>query len=168
MNYQIGDQVVHWTYGPAKIVGMDEKKLAGKTRLYYVVQAEQATIWVPVDSSHDASLRVPSSHREFQKLLSILNTPGEELPDHLYQRQNELMLRMQKRSLNDVCYIIRDLVSRSQNQKLNRNDIEILKRAKDFLLDEWHLSLGTPRESAERELERLLGNDELENKPVSA
>ena len=38
MNYQIGDQIVHWTYGPGTIVGIDEKVLANKASRYYVVE----------------------------------------------------------------------------------------------------------------------------------
>jgi RNA polymerase-interacting CarD/CdnL/TRCF family regulator len=85
-----------------------------------------------------------------------LTGPGEELPDHQFQRRSELSERMQKRSLNDICFVIRDLIFRSTSQKLNRNDVDVLKRAKEFLLSEWELSLGIPRARAQLELQDYL------------
>ena len=156
MNYQIGDQVVHWTYGPGRIIGIDEKVLANKACVYYVVEIGRTTLWVPVGETGEKSIRPPTSRAEFDRLLNLLRGPGEQLPDQQYERQNALAERMQKRTLSDICYIIRDLVTRAHTQRLNRNDSETLKRAEEFLLSEWELSLGTPREVAEHELESLL------------
>jgi RNA polymerase-interacting CarD/CdnL/TRCF family regulator len=156
MNYQIGDQIVHWTYGPGTIVGIDEKVLANKSGRYYVVEVGQMTLWVPVGEAGEKSIRLPTPGDEFKQLLNLLQSPSEDLPDQQYQRQSELVERMQKRTLSDICCIIRDLVARSRTQRLNRTDAEILRRAEEFLLNEWELSLGTPREIAQHELKDLL------------
>ncbi len=156
MNYHIGDQVVHWNYGPGRIIGIDEKVLENKARVYYVVEIGRTTLWVPVGEKGEKSIRPPTSRSEFKQLLNLLRGPGEQLPEQQYERQNQLAERMQKRTLSDVCFIIRDLVTRSRTQRLNRNDSETLKRAEEFLLSEWELSMGTPREAAEHELESLL------------
>jgi RNA polymerase-interacting CarD/CdnL/TRCF family regulator len=156
MNYQIGDQIVHWTYGPGTIIGIDEKVLANKAGKYYVVEVNQMTLWVPVGEAGEKSIRPPTPGAEFKQLLNLLHSPCESLPEQQYQRQNELAERMQKRTLEDVCCIIRDLVARSHTQKLNRNDAETLRRAEEFLLNEWELALGTPREVAQQELKGLL------------
>lgn len=162
MNYQIGDQVVHWNYGPGKIVGIDEKRLADLTRQYYVVEVNRLTLWVPADESGEKSLRRPTPSREFVELLQILSTPGEALPDNQYERQNQLIHRMQNKTLVDICAIVRDLNSWAHNHRLNRNDAAIMKRAEEFLLDEWELSLGTPRLEAQDELHELLKAEPVE------
>jgi RNA polymerase-interacting CarD/CdnL/TRCF family regulator len=156
MKYHIGDQVVHWLYGLGKVTGMDEKSLAGQTRLYYVVEIDQLTIWVPVVEAGQSCLRPPTPSAEFKLLLGLLNIPGEQLHDHQFERRKELAQRMQRRTLMDVCHIICDLNSRSRVQKLNRNDFAVLKRAKEFLLVEWELSLGTSRTIAQHDLDLLL------------
>ncbi len=159
MNYHIGDQVVHWLYGLGKITSIDEMRLEGKTRLYYVVEIDRLTIWVPVVETGQSCLRSPTPSSEFKILLGLLSSPGEQLHDHQFERRNELAQRMQRRTLRDICHIICDLNSRSRVQKLNRNDFSVLKRAKEFLLVEWELSLGIPRTSAMRELDMLLRNN---------
>ena len=114
------------------------------------------TLWVPVGEAGEKSIRPPTSGAEFKKILNLLRGPCEQLPDQQYQRQNELSERMQKRTLADICGIIRDLVARSRNQRLNRNDAETLRRAEEFLLNEWELALSTPREIAQQEMKSLL------------
>lgn len=156
MHYQVNERVIHWTFGPGRITAIDEKTLAGKTRLYYVFETEDTTLWVPVDEDDNCSLRPPTPKKEFLELLEIFKTPGEPLPDQQYQRQTELVARMRKRTLHDVCCLIRDLTARSRAYKLNRNDAEMLRRAQDLLLDEWELSVGDDRQAAEHELERLV------------
>lgn len=159
MNYQIGDKVIHWTYGPGEIVRMDEKRLSGKTCLYYVVELNDLTIWVPVDESGEKSIHPPTSRAKFQRLLDILVTPGAVLPDDRNQRQAHLTQQLRAKSLEDICRLIRDLVSRSATQPLNRNDSEMLKRAEDLLLNEWELSLGASRETAQLKLKSILSED---------
>ena len=114
------------------------------------------TLWVPVGEAGEKSIRLPTPGAEFKQLLTLLQSPSEQLPDQQYQRQSELVERMQKRTLSDICCIIRDLVARSHTQRLNRTDAEILRRAEEFLLNEWELSLGTPRDVAQHELKNLL------------
>lgn len=156
MNFHIDDTIVHWTFGPGKIVDIEEKTLENKTRLYYVVEAGETTLWIPVSETGEQSLRTPTSCDEFKKLLKHLRGPGESLPDQAYVRQSELNQRLKKKSLEEVCHVIRDLICRSGSQKLNRSDQEALKRAESLLLDEWELTLGTPRSAAQRELEEIL------------
>ena len=156
MNDQIADKVGHGTYGTGTIIGIDEKVLANKAGKYYVVEVNRMTLWVPVGEAGEKSIRPPTSGAEFKKILNLLRGPCEQLPDQQYQRQNELSERMQKRTLADICGIIRDLVARSRNQRLNRNDAETLRRAEEFLLNEWELALSTPREIAQQEMKSLL------------
>ncbi|HEX7972788.1 MAG TPA: CarD family transcriptional regulator [Anaerolineales bacterium] len=156
MNYQIGDQVIHSTYGPGKITAIDEKCLGGQTRQYYVVDTGQLTLWVRIDPVGENSIRPPTKGFEFKKLFSILRSPAEELPDQHDERKNKLSGRMNRRDLADICSVIRDLTTRSQLHNLNYNDRAVLKHAEDYLLDEWELSLGTARSAATKELEGLL------------
>lgn len=162
MKYNIGDTIVHWTYGLGTVVAIDQKQMAGITQDYYVVQVDLMKLWVPVLEVNDSSIRFPTESIHFAALFDILRLPGEQLPDHNYKRKIELRERMQKRTLGDLCHVIRDLTDRSHQFTLNQNDSSVLSRAEDYLLDEWVLSLGAERSNALRELEVLLRGDLLE------
>ena len=167
MNYHIGDPVIHLTYGPGKIIAVDEKSLAGQTRQYYVVETGQLTLWVLIDEMGEKSIRPPTGSLEFKKLLNILCSPGEGLPDHHHERKNQLSERMHKRILANICFVIRDLTTRSKLHNLNYTDRSVLKRAQEYLLDEWELSLGTARSRAMKELQVLLKVDQSMEKELS-
>lgn len=159
MNYQIGDKIIHLTFGPGKIIAVDEKCLAGQTCRYYVIDTGQLTIWVLINDMGENSIRPLAGSFEFKKLFNILRSPGEGLPEYHRDRKNQLIERMHKRILVNLCFVIRDLTARSKLHNLNYNDRSILKLAEEYLVDEWELSLGTARSSAFRELEVLLRGD---------
>ena len=156
VEFQVGDKVVHWSYGPGEIIQLDEKNISGQNTLYYVVQIRDLTLWVPVNGGSQHSLRLPTSTREFGKLFKILRGPGDKISDDRYERKTQLTERMREGTLDSICSIIRDLTTFSYAKKLNDYDAALLERAKKFLLDEWKISLSVPLSDAQRELDLLL------------
>jgi RNA polymerase-interacting CarD/CdnL/TRCF family regulator len=153
---KVGDNVVHWTYGSSKIVGIDDKGLPGKPCFYYVIEGHEQTLWVPVDENGSSCLHLPTSRSDFNLLINILRSQGEKMSNNPYQRRDQLEERMQNASPKELCLVIRDLTYRSHRGKLSSSDTRVLKHAQSFLLDEWERSLGTPRERARREMEWVL------------
>ena len=164
MRYAIGDRVVHWTHGLGTVVAIDEMDLAGATKPYYVVAVEQLKLWIPLDEAHSGSIRPPVESSQFEKLFDILRTPGLPLPDQYNHRKTALRARMQKRTLEDLCHVIRDLSDRSCRHQFNEFDADIMFRAQEHLLDEWVISLSTDRSGALEMLEALLKENQPEAK----
>ena len=156
MNYKIGDTIVHWAHGVGKVVAIDQKDIAGVAQQYYVVDVAQFKLWVPVDDANEGSIRLPTDSVQFIKLFDILRSPGSPLPDNQYLRKLELSKRMQKRTLMDVCHVIRDLKDRSRQHSLNQNDSSLFMRAEEYLLNEWVISMGVALSVAHQELDILL------------
>ncbi len=156
VTFQVGDQVIHWAYGPGEIIQLDEKELAGQTRKYYVVQIRDLTLWVPMNESGKHCLRLPTPARDFQKLFLILASPGEPLSDNRMERKKYLTERFKDGTLESICQVVRDLTFHKRVNKMNEDDNAILRRARDFLLNEWSVSLSVSVQQAERELNKLL------------
>jgi CarD family transcriptional regulator len=154
--YHVGDAIVHWNYGLGTIVAIEEKDIGGVTQKYYVVDVEHLQLWVPVEEGNTSSIRFPTEGFQFEALFDILRTPGEPLPDHQFKRRLELQERMKKKTLADLCHLIRDLADRSRQHSLNQNDSAVLSRAEDHLLDEWARSMEVERANAASELDELL------------
>jgi RNA polymerase-interacting CarD/CdnL/TRCF family regulator len=135
---------------------MEERNLPGQAALYYVVQARDLTVWVPVDGEATNRLRAPTPQRKFEKLFAILRSPGEALPSDRLERRTRLFQEQKDGHAEANCRIIRDLSCYQQANPMNDNDRQVLKRAMDSLLGEWKFSLSVPLAEAERDLWRLL------------
>jgi RNA polymerase-interacting CarD/CdnL/TRCF family regulator len=157
--FQVGDKVIHWSYGLGEIIKLDEKTLSGQKARYYVVRVQNLTIWVPLGDDGKSNLRPPTPKSDFENLFAILRSPGEPLSNDRLERKTQLMEKMKNGSLQEICQVVRDLSFLRRGKKLNDNDVAILKRAHDFLIDEWKLSMIVPPAQAERELIQLLAGE---------
>jgi CarD family transcriptional regulator len=159
MNFQVGDPVIHWSYGLGRIIRLDEKMVKGHTDKYYVVQIRDLTLWVKLNKTDEHGLRPPTPAKDFKKIFPLLSSPGEPLSQNRFARKTELTELMRARTLESICRIVRDLVHFKREHKMNDDDTSTLNYARDFLLNEWSVSLSVPIQQAERELKRLLTVD---------
>ncbi len=156
-DYQVGDKVIHCSYGLGEIVQMDDIFMHERQTLCYVVRIRDLSIWVAADQPGKSSIRPPTPRSDFENLFAILRSPGEPLPMDRTARKTHLFERMKDGDLASICSVIRDLVFYSREKKLNDNDKSTLERAESFLLTEWMYSLAVPRAQANNELMQLLG-----------
>lgn len=157
MCFQIGDKVIHETYGLGEVIRIEEKDIHDQVTNCYVVLAANLTIWVPVNNEAQHSLRRPATPAEFTKLFDVLSGPGESLPEDRMQRRNQLTAQMKTGELGEICRLLRDLTHYQQAARLNDHDRAILERASRSLLTEWTYALDVPINQAQQALAGLLG-----------
>ena len=156
MDFQIGDKVIHSTYGLGEIVFIEEKIIHDRPTNCYVFRTNDLTIWIPIDELHQNSLRMPTLPNEFKSLFSILTSPGEPLPEDRALRKDQLIEHMKNGQLKSICQVVRDLTHFKRIKKLNDQEKSILERATNSLLTEWIYSLGVSRAQAEHAMMQLL------------
>jgi RNA polymerase-interacting CarD/CdnL/TRCF family regulator len=169
MNFHKGDTVMHWTYGIGQILNLEERVLAGSKTIYYEVQVRDMTVWVPADSKVRSRLRTPTSKPRFQRLLAILSSPSEPLPEDRLERKTHLLALLEDCRPESLCQVIRDLSAyqKTLGRPMNDNDQIILKQTRNTLLGEWGFVLSVTHAQAEIELYRLLARPaELDRLPI--
>jgi RNA polymerase-interacting CarD/CdnL/TRCF family regulator len=154
--FHMGDQVIHRAYGFGTITQIDEKELSGITIQYYVVAAQNLTLWVPANEEGEESLRFPTPPEDFQKFFDILSAPGEPLSDDRLVRRTQLIDRLKTGTLDSICQVVRDLTLYKRTKKMNDYDTASLERAKTSLLREWSFALSVPYSQAEQDLKQML------------
>jgi RNA polymerase-interacting CarD/CdnL/TRCF family regulator len=162
MNFYKGDMVMHWSHGIGQIVNLEERALSGAKAVYYVVQVRDMTVWVPADNKVGTRLRPPTPKFRFQRLLAILSSPSESLPEDRLERKTLLEERMKDCSVESLCRVIRDLSIYQTGRPLNDHDTMVLKQSLKTLLGEWEFVLSVTRAEANLELHRLLRSSPLE------
>lgn len=156
MEFQIGDPVVHWTYGLGKIIRLENRDVSGATVLYYAVKIGDMTIWVPADKNLESRLRSPASETGFKKLIAILSSPSEPLPEDGRERRLYIQQLLKDGRAETLCRAIRDLAALQHVKPLNEYDQALMKRMQTMLVGEWGFVLSISSENATRELNRLL------------
>jgi RNA polymerase-interacting CarD/CdnL/TRCF family regulator len=156
MGFQIGEKVIHSTFGFGEIIKIEEKTIHGKLENCFVVQLSDMTIWVPINDSGYNTLRAPSSPEEFIETLPILTSPTENLEDDRLLRKKQLSDRLNDGHLSSICRVVRDLNNYQHQSKLNDQERSILARAVKSLLTEWTFSLGTSQLEARQAMENML------------
>jgi CarD family transcriptional regulator len=156
MEFQVGDNVVHWTYGPGIVVQIDQKIIKGSTTECYVVEIDAMTLWVPLSRADSGSLRPPTPAARFTELHEILRGPGQPLSGDRLERRNYLKEQLKDGTLDAICQVVRDLWALKRTGKMNDHDKITLERSEKFLLTEWELVLSVPTIQAEQTLRQLL------------
>ncbi|MBP7355111.1 MAG: hypothetical protein KA928_03040 [Longilinea sp.] len=156
MGFQIGDKVIHGTYGLGEIVRIEEKVIRDQLTNCYVVRANDLTIWIPINELDQHSLRKPLSPEDFVNLFTILSSPGEALPEDRVLRKDQLLAQIREGHLDAICRAVRDLTHFQRSAKLNENERAILERATRSLLVEWTHALNVPLAQAQQSLTQLL------------
>jgi RNA polymerase-interacting CarD/CdnL/TRCF family regulator len=156
MGFQIGDKVIHSTFGFGEIIKIEKKTIHGKLENCFVVQMSDMTIWIPIEGSDQTTLRAPTSPEEFIETLPILTSPTENLEEDRVLRKKQLSSRLNDGHLSSICRVVRDLSSYQRQTKLNDQERSILERAVRSLLTEWTFSLGTTPLQARQAMESLL------------
>ncbi len=161
MKFNIGDPVMHWTYGLGHVIGIEERNIYGNNRVYYEVSINDLTLWVPDDEYITKRLRSPTSADEFDHLFSILASPGEPLPDNRQERKVQIVERLKDGRAETLCHVIRDLADYQQIRPLNETDQSLMKRVHNALIGEWVFALSVSIVDAEKELRRILTRGKL-------
>lgn len=155
MGFQVGNQVIHCTFGLGEITQIEEMTINGKQEKCYVVRMNDMTIWVPMNDEGQNSLREPTPPEEFINTLPILTSPNESLLEDRVLRKKQLTDQLKDGQLSSICRVVRDLKYYQRSSKLNDQEKSILERAVKSLLTEWVFSMGTTPLQANQAMESM-------------
>jgi RNA polymerase-interacting CarD/CdnL/TRCF family regulator len=157
MRFKVGDQVVHTSHGSGQIVAIEEKRLSNnETRLFYAVVINQSTVWVPVESDSDSSLRLLVSNSALAHCRELLKGRPAPLNADRRQRALELNQRLRRSSFEMQCEVVRDLSAHGWPKPLSAGDVSALRKIRADVCLEWAAAAGVPPLDATLEITALL------------
>ncbi len=155
--FNIGDQVVHPSYGAGSITDIAEKQIGDEQRIYYIIELlmQAGTLMVPVSRADDVGLRLPiQATKQVMQVLS--SEPDALLSDHR-KRQELINSSIRSGDVLKISEVVRDLAHRDKESRLTEADLKLYRRAQEFLAGELSLSLGTDVTAARNQIESALG-----------
>ena len=160
MEFQIGDQVVHCTYGIGEVLAIKEQLINDMAALCYEVKVADLSIWVRADENVGNRLRFPISAAGLKKLYPILSGPSEKLPADRRERNLQLHEMLKDGKTESLCRVLRDLTDyRHAHTSSNDYETETIRRVETMLVREWSFILSISPQEASTELHKLLSRN---------
>jgi CarD family transcriptional regulator len=157
--FQIGDQIVYPMHGAGTIVAIEDREIQGKVQQYYVIKmASNMQVMIPVDKMIQSSVRSVTNKVELEKVLDVFH---HEEPDQTLtwkQRFTSNMEKVKSGNMLEGAEVVRDLMIRNEEKKLNSSERQMLYNAKKILVSELGLANGISENQASDLLdEKMLG-----------
>ena len=162
--FNIGDKVIHPTYGAGTIKDINEKQIRDQICAYYVIEllGQTGTLMVPVSRANELGLRLPLEKPD--RVFTILNSEPDSLPADHRERQESISTGIRTGDVLKISEAVRDLAHRDRADKLTEVDLRLFRQAQDLLVGELALSqdvdMDTAREQMAAALDALRSEEE--------
>lgn len=136
--YKIGDKIAYPMHGAGIIEGIEEKKIMGKHKQYYVllVPFGEMKIMIPCESCEKVGVRDIMSKHEMKIIFDTLSQDSSEMSDNWNRRYRDNMEKLKTGKLRDVAEVVRNLMRADRVKKLSMGEKKMLGNAKQILVSE--------------------------------
>lgn len=154
MNYQIGDRVAHPLHGAGIISAVEQKRIDGVVKTYYVMRLPFGDMLIkfPQDTCERVGVRPVHSCEEMLAILSRIPDIELDMEANWNKRYRENMLRIRSGDLLTVSGVIKGLMRRDTARSLSTGERKMLHTAKQILASEMALSMDISYDEVEARL----------------
>jgi CarD family transcriptional regulator len=149
--FQVGDKIAHPLHGAGTICEIEEKRIDGKMKCYYVMHAPKGDlrIMIPTDTCDKIGIRSVLTRSEAENILHEIPSITFVDDSNWNRRYRENMQRIKSGDLLQVAGVIKSLVHRESERGLSTGERKMLHGARQIFLSEMVLSLDCSYEDAE-------------------
>lgn len=156
--FSIGDKIVHPMHGAGIIQNIVQKKVDGVLVDYYALKLTlgDVVIFVPVSHSEAIGMRAVCSEETAQKILHEFPKITQDEDKCWNRRYRENMLRIRSGDIGEVSKVVKNLLIRNLDRGLSTGEKKMLNSAKQILVSELTLALGTSCQHIEHVIDTQL------------
>jgi len=152
--YIVGENIVHPLHGAGVIEAIDELKIQGETKLFYVLRIPKGsmTVKIPVAACDDIGVRRIVDAEYAERVMNSFKEITVDMTQNWNKRYRENLLKIRSGDLMEVAGVIKGLMEREREKGLSNGDRKMLRSAKQILISEIVLSQQSSYEEVERRL----------------
>ena len=156
--YKIGDKVVYPMHGAGTIEEIEEKKILGELREYYVlnIPSVDMKIMIPVDNCDKIGVRDVISKEEVDTVMGVLGGETTPMESNWNRRYRENMEKLKTGDILQVAEVVRNLMRSDRRKRLSTGEKKMLTNARQILISEIILASDMDAESAEGLIEETV------------
>jgi len=134
----VGDKIVYPMHGAGVIEEIEEKKILGETRRYYILRVPcgDMKIMIPIESSDGVGVRNVMTELELGDVIDSLQGETTEMSNNWNRRYRENMEKLKTGDAFEVAEVVRNLMRLDKGKKLSTGEKKMLSNAKQILQSE--------------------------------
>ena len=146
----VGDRIVHPMHGAGVIQKIEEKKILGEVRAYYVLKlpCNDMDVMLPVDSEESVGIRSIVDKSVIDKVLETLKSPSSAMDSNWNRRCRSNMELLRTGDILRVAEVVRNLTRVDRVKKLSAGEKKMLGTARQILISEIILVCDLTKEAA--------------------
>lgn len=150
MMFLIGDKVVYPMHGAGIIEDIEERKILGEIKRYYILQVPfgDMKIMIPVSNTEEVGVRNIVSVSELFPVIALLGATVTEMSDNWNKRYRENMEKLKTGNIYEVAEVVRNLMLTDRDKRLSTGERKMLSNAKQILISEMILVQGITQQEA--------------------
>jgi len=159
--FKVGDNAIYPAHGVAVIKKIEEKKVGGKKKSFYVLQVvdNQMTIMVPTDNAESVGLRAIISDKDVKKVYKILKARDVKIDNTTWNRRyREYMEKIKTGSSYEIAEVLRNLFLLRHSKDLSFGERKMLDQAKHLLVQEISLARNAKEDEIEQEIQTIFAS----------
>lgn len=148
--FSIGDKIVYPMHGAGVVEEIEEKKILGETKPYYILRVPcgDMKIMIPIESSDGIGVRPIVSREKLSEVLSFLHDESSDMSDNWNRRYRENMEKLKTGNILNVAEVVRNLTRTDRTKKLSTGEKKMLSNARQILISEIILVRGINQDEA--------------------
>lgn len=152
--FMIGDKIAHPLHGAGTISEIEEKRIDGKNKSYYVMHVPKGDmrVMIPMDSCEAIGIRPIVGKKRAAEIMKAIPALEVEEDSNWNRRYRENMIKLKSGDLLEVASVIKSLIHRENDRGLSTGERKMLHSAKQILLSEIVLSQESSYDEAEQQL----------------
>ena len=156
--FNIGDKIVHPLHGAGIVSGIEEKKVCGETKSYYILKLPVGgmVVMIPTDACAAIGVRPVISPEKADYIFSQLREIRSDMTQNWNRRYRENMVRIKSGDLLEVAAVIKGLLERDEEKGLSTGERKMLRSAKQIFISEIVLSKNADYDEVEYRLDKAL------------
>ncbi|WP_027399722.1 CarD family transcriptional regulator [Anaerovorax odorimutans] len=154
--FAVGDKIVYPMHGAGVIEKIEEKKILGENRKYYIlsVPCGDMKIMIPVDSAEEIGVRAIVSSDQLIRVIELLKSETTQMSNNWNRRYRENQEKLKTGELSKVAEVVRNLMRTDRDKKLSTGEKKMLSSAKQILISEMILVNNVDQDEANEIINR--------------
>ena len=150
--FSAGDKIVYPMHGAGVICGIEEKKILGEKKEYYIFKlpCSEINIMIPVDSEAAVGIRPIADKTVISDVIKLLGGESSQMDSNWNRRYRDNMEKLKSGDIMKAAEVVRDLMLADRQKNLSSGENKMLANAKRILISEIMLASDMTSDEAQK------------------